>query len=236
MKRELEYFQIGDSFGGNQDWCFDPMMHLGGCAALTACDICIYLAARKGMTGLYPFDAAHLTKKDYLRFSKIMKPYLRPRSNGVNRTELYTEGFGRYLSDISWTRLSMEEFDGAVNASDAWETIKSQIDDDLPVAYLMLKHKDETLKDFVWHWFLLVGYEEKAPDADFAVVTDFAADADSADDVCGQPAQRKPAGGPAQPKRLVKTATYGEGLWLDFDNLWNTGFEEKGGMVIVRTQ
>ena len=30
----------------------------------------------------------------------------------------------------------------------------------MPVPYLLLKHKDPLLKDFVWHWFLLVGYED----------------------------------------------------------------------------
>ena len=63
---------------------------------------------------------------------------------------------------------------------------------------MMLKHRDKALSDFVWLWFLLVGYEE------------------------------------ADRRRSVKTATYGEGMWLDFDHLWNTGFEEKGGMVLIR--
>ncbi len=208
MKRELDYFYIGESFGGNQDWCRDPMMHLGGCAALTACDICIYLARKKGLTHLYPFDAGQVTKKDYLRFSKLMKPYLRPRSRGVNRTGLYTDGFSRYLSDIGDTRIILDEFDGTVNVSDAWETVKSQIDDEMPVAYLMLQHRDKSLADFVWHWFLLVGYEE------------------TGEDVMGPEEQKNPM-------RKVKTATYGEGLWLDFDNLWKTGFDEKGGMVLI---
>lgn len=208
MKRELDYFYIGESFGGNQDWCRDPMMHLGGCAALTACDICIYLARKKGLTHLYPFDAGQVTKKDYLRFSKLMKPYLRPRSRGVNRTGLYTDGFSRYLSDIGDTRIIFDEFDGTVNVSDAWETVKSQIDDEMPVAYLMLQHRDKSLADFVWHWFLLVGYEE------------------TGEDVMGPEEQKNPM-------RKVKTATYGEGLWLDFDNLWKTGFDEKGGMVLI---
>lgn len=198
MKQELAYFYIGESFGGNQDWCFDPMMHLGGCAALTACDICIYLAKHKQMRNLCPFETETLNKKQYLRFAKIMKPYLRPRKNGVNRLDLYTEGFGRYLSDIGEGGLILDEFDGTVNAKDGWETVKTQIDDGYPAAYLMLKHQDKALEDFVWHWFLLVGYEE------------------------------------SEKGRFVKTATYGEGLWLDFDNLWNTGFTEKGGMVLVR--
>ena len=37
-KKELNYFNIGSSFGGNQDWLKDPWMHLGGCGALAACD------------------------------------------------------------------------------------------------------------------------------------------------------------------------------------------------------
>lgn len=36
MKRELEYFRIGGSWGGNQSWFFDFMMRIGGCGAVTA--------------------------------------------------------------------------------------------------------------------------------------------------------------------------------------------------------
>lgn len=41
-KKELKYFTIEDSFGGNQDWFTDPMMNRGGCGAVTACDTCMY--------------------------------------------------------------------------------------------------------------------------------------------------------------------------------------------------
>ena len=44
MKKELEYFYIGKAYGGNQEWFFDAMMRIGGCAAVTACDSCIYLS------------------------------------------------------------------------------------------------------------------------------------------------------------------------------------------------
>ena len=30
MKKELEYFYIENSFGGNQDWFRDYWMHMGG--------------------------------------------------------------------------------------------------------------------------------------------------------------------------------------------------------------
>ena len=30
----------------------------------------------------------------------------------------------------------------------------------------------------------------------------------------------------------VKAASYGEYVWLDFEHLWNTGFQKKGGMIL----
>ena len=34
--------------------------------------------------------------------------------------------------------------------------------------------------------------------------------------------------------RKVKAVTYGEWAWVDFDRLWDTGHEEKGGLVLYR--
>ena len=52
------------------------------------------------------------TKQDYIDFSMKMKPYLRPRVNGVNKLWMFTEGFGSYLSDMGEHSLRMEEFPG----------------------------------------------------------------------------------------------------------------------------
>lgn len=43
MKQILDYFMIDGEVGGNQDWFRNVVMHIGGCAAATACDCCIYL-------------------------------------------------------------------------------------------------------------------------------------------------------------------------------------------------
>ena len=95
MKRILDYFSIDGAVGGNQEWFKNVVMYIGGCAAATACDCCIYLALHKNMKHLYPFDIAHLTREDYIRFSMKMKPYLKPRVNGVNKTYLFREGCRR---------------------------------------------------------------------------------------------------------------------------------------------
>ena len=34
-----------------------------------------------------------------------------------------------------------------------------QLDKQIPIPSLVLKHKNKKLKNYVWHWFLLMGYE-----------------------------------------------------------------------------
>lgn len=196
MQKELDYFTIEHSYGGNQDWFLDPMMRIGGCAAVTACDSSIYLDCYKGTKGLYPFEKTALTKKDYIRFGMKMKPYLKPRRGGVDSLDIYMEGFGQYLADSGCGSLIMRPLPGTEECSRGKEAFVSQIDKGFPVPCLLLKHKNPLFKDYVWHWFLLTGY-------------------DTAGDSC-----------------MVKAVTYGEWRWLDMDELWDTGFEKKGGLIL----
>ena len=92
MKKTLEYFTIDGAVGGNQEWFKNVVMYIGGCAAATACDCCICLALGKGMERLYPYDIRALCRKDYVDFSMKMKPYLKPRVNGVNKLYMFTDG------------------------------------------------------------------------------------------------------------------------------------------------
>ena len=160
MKRELEHYRIGGSYGGNQDWFTDLWMNRGGCGAVTACESCIILARSHGLTGLYPFDAQNVTKEDFIAFAMQMKPYLSPRPRGICKTSLYMDGFRDYLATRPATGLTMTSVEGDAPAETAVETIRRQLDRGLPVPYLMLLHHDKALEDFRWHWFLLNGYEE----------------------------------------------------------------------------
>ena len=54
----------------------------------------------------------------------------------------------------------------------------------------------EKYKDFIWHWFLVVGYEKEKHET------------------------------------WIDVATYGEKVRLNLKDLWKTGCEEKGGIVI----
>ena len=197
MKKELPYFNIENSFGGNQDWFKDPMMKLGGCAAITACDFSLKMALYDNKTHLYPYDIQKLNKEDYIKFAMKMKPYLRPRLKGVNTLKLFIDGIQEYFNDVDEVDLLIQEFHGDMKEEEAAVQIKTQIDNGIPIPYLLLKHKNHNFKDFAWHWFLVVGYEEFEKDF------------------------------------YIKVATYSNAHWLSLNELWETGYKEKGGMVIM---
>ena len=196
MKHELPHFQIGDSYGGNQDWFPTFMMRIGGCGAETACDSSIYFALHHGITGIAPSPISTLTKDNYVSFAYEMKPYLSPRMSGINRLDIFTDGYGQFLRDRGETRLTMEMLHGSEPYETAREAVVRQIDQGYPIPTLVLNHKSKALSDYVWHWFLINGYE--VDESTF----------------------------------LVKAVTYSKFERLDFRQLWNTGHERRGGLIL----
>ncbi len=171
MKNELDYIQIEDGLGGNQDWFPEWDMYHGGCAAVTACDLCIYLALREDAESLYPYDLRHLNREDFVRFARDMKPYLSPRSHGIDFLEIYIEGLSQYWRDAGGSGRRLEGLSGTVPFEEARGVVREQLRSGLPVPYLMLRHQDDALEDFEWHWFNLAGYEEAGDDLMVEAVT-----------------------------------------------------------------
>ena len=196
MKHELPHFQIEDSYGGNQDWFPTFMMRIGGCGAETACDSSIYFALYHGLTGIAPENAAEITKDEYIRFAYVMKPYLSPRMSGIDRLDIYLDGYAKYLNDRGEARLTMMPLDGKEPYEKAQAAVRNQIDQGYPIPTLILNHRNKALNDYVWHWFLINGYDDT--DGFF----------------------------------LVKAVTYSNYEWLDFRQLWNTGRERRGGLIL----
>ncbi|MBQ3369733.1 MAG: hypothetical protein IJG48_01795 [Mogibacterium sp.] len=196
MKRELEHFKIGDSYGGNQDWFRTFMMRLGGCGAETACDSSLYFAIHMGVEGIYPFDKENLSKDDYVDFAHMMEKYLWPRLSGINRLDIFVDGYTKYLNDRGVTCIGMDMLDGSETYENAAAAVMKQIDSGYPVPILNLNHKEKAFKDYEWHWFLINGYEE------------------------------------TDNTLFVKAVTYSGFQWLDFRKLWDTGFANKGGLIL----
>ncbi len=160
MKHELEHFSIGESYGGNQDWFPTFMMRVGGCGAETACDSSIYFALHRGLSELVPVHAEALTKEEYIDFAYAMKPYLSPRASGIDRLEIYMDGYAAYLYDRGETRLTMSPLDGSESYETAKAAVIRQIDAGYPIPTLVLNHRNKRYKEYVWHWFLLNGYND----------------------------------------------------------------------------
>lgn len=198
MEKELDYLDIEGCYGGNQEWFSYFSMRVGGCAAATACELLMYLSHRdETYRGLCPFDSGHFTKAEFNEMGKRMRPYLKPRRNGINRLSIYMDGLSSYMEQEAKRPglLRMEGFDGNSRVQDAEAFIRSRLDDGMPVPYLLLRHRDPSFDEITWHWFMLTGYADR------------------------------PEG------FTVRYATYGERNEALLERLWDTGYEEKGGMV-----
>ena len=168
-RKILSYFTIDGAPGGNQDDLIEWDMNKGGCGAVTACDVCMFLAGQEKFSSLYPFSTHNISRNDFIKFASIMKPYLSPRYHGIDFLETYICGFYDYLKTTGNNSLLLEGLSGNVRYDVFSEAITSQIDRGFPVPYLMLMHHDPALDDFNWHWFNLAGYEEK--DGELRVMT-----------------------------------------------------------------
>ncbi len=165
--KELDYFTVDRALGWNQNWFPDWSMYDGGCAAVTACDLCILLARLPRFAALYPGDPFHVTREDYLAFSQEMKPYLHPRWQGIDTLELYLSGLTAYWRDAGVSGLRGKGLPGSASWTQARELVRAQIDAGIPTPCLLLYHRNPIFRDFQWHWFNLAGYEEF--DGDFLV-------------------------------------------------------------------
>ena len=129
-----------------------------------------------------------------------MKQYLSPRKSGIDRLDIYIDGYAQYLRDCGETRLGMTPLDVTEPYEAARDAIMRQIDRGYPVPTLILNHRNKAFRDYVWHWFLINGYD----------TTDGAF--------------------------LVKAVTYSSYEWLDLRELWDTGYERRGGLVLYQLE
>lgn len=202
VQMELRYFNVGKDYGWDQEKFADPIMNRGGCAAVTACDSCIYFSRYFGFTELYPFEAGDVSMEDYTRFADIMKSYLHPRWQGIDTLDIYMDGLTKYFNDAGSDRVRLRGFSGHESYDRAKKVLTDRINMSVPVPCLTLMHKDSRFKDFNWHWFMLTGYKTSPQKAD------------------------------GSSSLMVKAVSYGEWQWLDFGALWETGYRRRGGLIL----
>ena len=89
-----------------------------------------------------------------------MKPYIHPRIGGVTRTSVFIKGFGRYLKDCGYEAEFMT-CPGESSLQDAIGFVRKALDRNLPIACLLLRHREPAFKNISWHWFMITGYAIK---------------------------------------------------------------------------
>ena len=223
MRRVLEHFTIEGAYGWNQDWFPDFFMRMGGCAAVTACDSCVYLTLRKGIKNLIDFDPEKITRADYLRLSRHMKRGLGPRMRGVDRLEIYRDGFAEYLRERGVQEPKITFCHGTEPFTRARECLIKEIDAGYPVPFLLLHHADPAFDFYVWHWFLLMGYDDGAKYTNINKLQSHGAEYTTASAIQNYGTENS---------FQVQAVTYGSSRWLNFRRLWDTGYSEKGGMIL----
>lgn len=198
MKKELDFIDIQGNYGGDQHWYKEKFMRLAGCSSVCASEACAYLAGHfPHLRGLYPYDPAHITKKEFIAFMTRIFSFFPPGITGMSNTGRFRRCFLNYV-DFAGVGVKLSLMDGGESVRDAKKFVTDALDEGYPVLYLLLRHKDPALDDFTWHWFNLTGYETNGD----SMTVDF--------------------------------ATWGKKHKVDFDNLWDTGANHKGGMVVVR--
>ena len=163
IKKELEHFSIDGYYGGSQQWMLDPWMRLGGCGALAAVDSCIFFGRHHKIKKLVN-NVYHIDKNIYRNLAREMKPYLRPRFEGINKLSIYIDGFGRFLKDRNVDLIHMEGYSMGMPAEQAWCELRNQIDKNILVPVLLLNPISREWREYNWHWFLINGYREEAED------------------------------------------------------------------------
>ena len=126
----------------------------------------------------------------------------------------------------------MQGLSGNCSYREAARAVRKQIESGLPVPCLTLRHSDPQMEDYVWHWFLLTGYDCADSDGRDGESTD-------ASEARNRQAKTTESGSRGEystetvfSAMKVKAVTYGEYRWIDFERLWDTGFAKRGGLIL----
>lgn len=130
--------------GGNQDWFLDSWARKAGCASVSATDIFLYYTKKD-----------HTFNKDmYLDHMNEMFKLMEPQKRGFPYVYLYARRLSKLLDNCKYYILRKP------NVEIAMKVVKESIDSANPLGLLILTHRRRQIRDDLWHWVTIVGYEE----------------------------------------------------------------------------
>ena len=160
MKIKLNYENLlidNIYYGGNQEWYKTHIKRLSGCAPTTASTITMYEKRKE--------ESKNYTKEEFKRLMHNMWNYITPGIMGVNKAEIYTSGYDRFIRNNNMKLYNKNilhiDKNKKITKEEALLFLIESLKNDHPVAFLNLDNGKETNIES-WHWVTIVGmnYEE----------------------------------------------------------------------------
>ena len=164
MKKELQcpLIQKGEKiigYGGNQEWFSGEFQRKAGCGSVTGSNIAaIYAGIDKEMKTLYCPENP-LDYEEYLKLMETMYGYMKPGFMGYPLIGRFAKDFVKYAKDCGIFLKSRQLFLPKERET-ALKFILQGIDQNHPVAFLILRHPAKELREDNWHWVTITGYDD----------------------------------------------------------------------------
>lgn len=137
-----------EGYGGDQAWFEDKWAVKAGCASVSATDVKMYYMGTK----------EKYQKEEYLESMKKMYQLMKPKNRGFPYAYLYARRVRQVLQEqgvnVSFHITRNPE------SKEALELVKRSIDQDNPIGLLILRHRRRKVRDDLWHWVTIFGYQE----------------------------------------------------------------------------
>ncbi|MDO4615528.1 MAG: hypothetical protein Q4B15_07850 [Lachnospiraceae bacterium] len=164
---EIEREASRCGYGGSQYWFRNKWSRLAGCASVSATNLIAFHGfgtQPDSMDGDIPvYEEEH-----YIELQNRMFGYMRPGMRGFPYIEVYEQKFLEYASTCG-LQLNSEIYRGWKQAEDAFRYVQTAINENNPMAMLILTHRAAEIEEDTWHWMTITGYEtagEEALDGD----------------------------------------------------------------------
>lgn len=135
-------------YGGDQDWFVDEWAQKAGCASVLG-------------SNLYTYYCQYLKmeKQDFVKVMDTMYQIMTPTNHGYPFLYKFARSFCRFMQTqgMSFKPIYKKQ---ARSYEEALSFVIQSIDDDAPVAMLILSHRAKELEEDNWHWICLSGYQQ----------------------------------------------------------------------------
>lgn len=163
MKKELQCPVIYKNqkmvgYGGNQEWFLGEFQRKAGCGSVTGSNIAaIYAGMNEDMKGLYNPENNFYSYEEYLKLMETMYGYMKPGFMGYPLIGRFAKDFVKYAKDCGISLASRQMF-LPKEKEKALHFICQGIDQNHPIAFLILRHPAKEFREDNWHWVTITGY------------------------------------------------------------------------------